>query len=113
MACSALITQAGASSKSAKGWRSRVYRNFVKSVCNNSYSFLGKLLELELKQCIRERRGKSMLNRKRQQKNLQTAETHRLNMQKNLQRRLESARASGNEALIQQLQAEANYIGLN
>jgi len=54
-----------------------------------------------------------MLNRKRQQKNLQTAETHRLNMQKNLQRRLESARASGNEALIQQLQAEANYIGLN
>ena len=54
-----------------------------------------------------------MLNRKRHQRNVQAAETHRLNMQKNLQRRLEAARASGNEALIQQLEAEANYIGLN
>lgn len=71
------------------------------------------MLALEHKQCTDERKGKSMLNRKRQEKNIKAAETHRMNMQKNLQRRLEAARASGNEALIQQLEAEANYIGLN
>ncbi len=54
-----------------------------------------------------------MLNRKRQEKAVKVSETHRVNLQKNLQRRLEAARSSGNEALIRQLEAEAEYIGLN
>ncbi len=54
-----------------------------------------------------------MLNRKRQEKSIKVSETHRMNLQKNIQRRLEAARAIGDEALIRQLEAEANYIGLN
>ena len=54
-----------------------------------------------------------MLNRKRQEKVTKLAETHRVNLQKNLQRRLDAARAIGDEALIRQLEAEASYIGLN
>lgn len=54
-----------------------------------------------------------MLNRKRQEKATKLAETHRMNLQKNIQRRLEAARVTGDEALIRQLEAEANYIGLN
>ncbi len=54
-----------------------------------------------------------MLNKKRQEKTAKISETHRMNLQKNLQRRLEAARSSGNEALVRQLEAEAEYIGLN
>ncbi|MDX2228753.1 MAG: hypothetical protein NW220_03900 [Leptolyngbyaceae cyanobacterium bins.349] len=54
-----------------------------------------------------------MLNRKRQEKATNSSETHRVNLQKNIQRRLEAARASGDETLIRQLEAEANYLGLN
>jgi len=53
-----------------------------------------------------------MLNKFRHQSATQTAQTHRANLQKNLERRLDAARAIGNEALIRQLEAEANYIGL-
>ena len=35
---------------------------------------------------------------------------HRANLQKNLQHRLEIARAKGDEKLIQLLEAEANYL---
>ena len=54
-----------------------------------------------------------MLNRKNREKAIKVAETHRANMQKNLQRRLDAARSSGNEDLVRQLEAEASYIGLN
>ncbi len=40
----------------------------------------------------------------------QTAQTHRANVQKNLQRRLEVARANGDQALIRQLEEEAQYL---
>jgi len=53
----------------------------------------------------------SIMNTNRQGNLTQTSQTHRANMQKNLQRRLESARAKGDEALIRLLEAEANYIG--
>lgn len=53
-----------------------------------------------------------MLNIKRHEKSVKVSETHRENLRKNLQRRLEAARASGNENLLRQLEAEANYIGL-
>lgn len=54
-----------------------------------------------------------MLNRKNREKALKAAEAHRANMQKNLQERLAAARSSGNDDLVRQLEAEANYIGLN
>lgn len=53
-----------------------------------------------------------MMNKSRQEKLTNVSQTHRTNLQKNLQRRLEAARASGDENLIRQLEAEANYIGL-
>lgn len=55
----------------------------------------------------------SIMNKNRQGNltQAQTTQTHRANMQKNLQRRLETARAKGDEALIRLLEAEANYIG--
>lgn len=53
----------------------------------------------------------SGLNKKRQEMATQAFQTHRANMQKNLQRRLETARANGDEALIRLLEVEANYIG--
>jgi hypothetical protein len=40
----------------------------------------------------------------------QVAAIHRDNLQKNLQRRLDAARANSNEKLVRQLEAEAQYI---
>jgi len=51
------------------------------------------------------------MNRKSQETITQASQIHRANMQKNLQRRLEAARAKGDEELIRLLEAEANYIG--
>ena len=53
----------------------------------------------------------SIMNKKRQETTTQASQTHRANMQKNLQRRLEAARANGDEELIRQLEAEASYLG--
>ncbi|MBW4474158.1 MAG: hypothetical protein KME45_27845 [Stenomitos rutilans HA7619-LM2] len=55
----------------------------------------------------------SIMNKNRQGTltQAQASQTHRANMQKNLQRRLEAARAKGDETLIRLLEAEANYIG--
>ncbi|MEX0270410.1 hypothetical protein AB3R30_14795 [Leptolyngbyaceae cyanobacterium UHCC 1019] len=54
-----------------------------------------------------------MLNKKRQEMATKAAQAHQITLQKNLQRRLEVARASGDENLLRQLEAEASYIGLN
>jgi len=51
------------------------------------------------------------MNKNRQQLIKQTSQVHQDNLRKNLQRRLEAARAQGNEGLIRQLEAEANYLG--
>jgi hypothetical protein len=51
------------------------------------------------------------MNKNRQQIIMQTAEAHRETLRKNLQRRLEAARAKGDESLVRQLEAEAQYIG--
>lgn len=53
-----------------------------------------------------------MVNKNRQEKLTNVSETHRMNLRKNLQRRLEAARANGDENLVRQLEAEASYIGL-
>lgn len=50
-------------------------------------------------------------NRNRQEAITQLSAVHRENLRKNLQRRLEAARARGDEALIRQLEAEASYLG--
>ncbi|MBF2080123.1 MAG: hypothetical protein IGR76_16800 [Synechococcales cyanobacterium T60_A2020_003] len=44
------------------------------------------------------------LNRKK------TAQMHRENLRKNLEQRMEAARAQGNDALVRQLEAEARYL---
>jgi len=41
------------------------------------------------------------------------AAVHRESLRQNLQRRLEVARSCGNEHLVRQLEAEANYLRLN
>ncbi|WP_448597034.1 arginine synthesis PII-interacting regulator PirA [Thermoleptolyngbya sp.] len=51
------------------------------------------------------------LNRKNRVSREQVAQMHHNNLRQNLQRRLEAARAKGDEALIRQLEAEADYIG--
>lgn len=48
---------------------------------------------------------------RRSQVRQQIAQTHRANLRENLQRRMDIARAKGDEALLQKLTAEANYIG--
>lgn len=50
------------------------------------------------------------MNRNRQQVMQQAAEAHRINIQKSLQHRIEVARANGDENLVQQLEAEINYV---
>jgi hypothetical protein len=41
----------------------------------------------------------------------QTKEVHRQNLRKNLEHRLEVAKAQGDEKLIHQLEAEMRYLG--
>jgi len=53
------------------------------------------------------------VNKTRNNKAQGAAATHRANLQKNLEHRLEVARANGDEALIRQLQQEASYLNLN
>lgn len=48
--------------------------------------------------------------RNKQQATKQAAEAHRVNIQRSLQHRLEVARANGDENLVQQLEAEFNYV---
>lgn len=43
----------------------------------------------------------------------QAALTHRQSLRQSLQRRLEAARARGDERLVRLLEAEANYLRLN
>ncbi len=57
----------------------------------------------------KKQREMSAMNRNRQQLAKQAAEAHRVNIQKNIQHRLEVAKAQGDEKLIRQLEAELNY----
>lgn len=49
------------------------------------------------------------MNENMQQRFQKAGETHRVNIQRSLQHRLEVAKAKGDENLIRQLQAEMNY----
>jgi hypothetical protein len=51
----------------------------------------------------------AMLSRNRQPQ-VQIAATHRNNLLKGLQHRIELARIHGNDRLVQQLEAEADYL---
>ena len=50
------------------------------------------------------------MNKNRQEKLTKAALTYRESLRKNLEHRLESARAQGNDKLVRQLEAEANYL---
>lgn len=52
------------------------------------------------------------MNKNRQQSIMQAAVAYRESLQKNLQHRLEIARAQGDERLVSQIEAEANYLQL-
>ncbi|WP_431191314.1 arginine synthesis PII-interacting regulator PirA [Funiculus sociatus] len=52
----------------------------------------------------------SIMSGRRQDNRKNAAAAHRENIQKSLQHRLEVARAKGDEALVRQLEAEANYF---
>lgn len=54
-----------------------------------------------------------MFKNAQQQLLKQVKMTHRENLKKNLQQRLEAARNADNSSLIQQLEAEARYLELN
>lgn len=51
-----------------------------------------------------------MMN-KNQEALKQVAAVHRANLQKNVQHRLEVARAKGDDRLVKMLEAEASYLG--
>jgi hypothetical protein len=51
------------------------------------------------------------MNKNRHQLLAQAAQLHRTNLRKNLERRLEAAKARGDQDLVRMLEAEANYIG--
>ncbi len=51
------------------------------------------------------------MNRNRRETMTQISAAHRETLRKNVQRRIESARARGDDQLVRQLEAEANYIG--
>ena len=53
------------------------------------------------------------MNKNRQQLVTKAASVYRDSLRKNLQHRLEVARAQGNDALVRQLEAEASYLNLN
>ncbi|HIK28250.1 MAG: hypothetical protein N3E45_01500 [Oscillatoriaceae bacterium SKW80] len=50
------------------------------------------------------------MNKSRQEILKEVAATHRANIKKSLEHRMEVARAQGNEELLRQLEAEANYF---
>lgn len=56
-----------------------------------------------------ERKEMYAMNRNLQGKAQKAAQTHRANIQKSLEHRLEVARAKGDENLVRQLEAEINY----
>ena len=51
------------------------------------------------------------MNKNRQRILTETAQLHQVNLRKNLERRLEAAKARGDESLVRLLEAEANYLG--
>ncbi|HEY9666889.1 MAG TPA: hypothetical protein V6C91_08790 [Coleofasciculaceae cyanobacterium] len=53
------------------------------------------------------------MNKNRNSKLQNVTATHRANLRKLLEHRLEVARAKGDEALIRQLEQEANYLQLD
>ncbi|MCU0532893.1 MAG: hypothetical protein MUD14_03230 [Hydrococcus sp. Prado102] len=54
----------------------------------------------------------SIANKNRQQMVTEAARAHRESLRRNLQHRLEVARAQGNDKLVRQIEAEAAYLHL-
>lgn len=62
--------------------------------------------------CIIFENKKSIMNNQRQETLKIAYQSHRESMRKSLNNRLEAARAQGNEKLLKQLEAEAQYLHL-
>lgn len=56
---------------------------------------------------------KFTMSKKRQEILTKAASTYRESLRKNLEHRLEAARNQGNDKLVRQLEAEANYLHIN
>ncbi|MEM8641779.1 MAG: hypothetical protein AAGG51_23625 [Cyanobacteria bacterium P01_G01_bin.54] len=54
-----------------------------------------------------------MLNQNRKDLVKNAAANHRNSLRRSLQRRIEAARVAGNDDLLRQLEAEANYLGMS
>lgn len=53
------------------------------------------------------------MSKKRQEILTKAASAYRESLRKNLEHRLEAARNQGNDKLVRQLEAEANYLHIN
>lgn len=53
------------------------------------------------------------MSKKRQETLKKAASIHRQSLRKSLEHRLEMARSQGDERLVRQLEAEANYLHMN
>jgi hypothetical protein len=67
---------------------------------------------LELERISSRFKRMSIMNKNRQKMVTEAAIAHRETLRKNLQHRLEVARAQGDEKLVRQLEAEAAYLNL-
>lgn len=56
---------------------------------------------------------KFIMSKKSQEILTKAASTYRESLRKNLEHRLEAARNQGNDKLVRQLEAEANYLHIN
>lgn len=54
-----------------------------------------------------------MLNQKRKEILKNAAANHRESLRQSLQQRIEAARVAGNEELMRQLEAEADYLSMS
>jgi hypothetical protein len=73
--------------------------------------YLDKCYDLDIRK-VKSLKSLSTMNKNRQQVLTQATAAHQETLRRNLQHRLEVARAQGNEALVRQLEAEAAYLHL-
>lgn len=70
------------------------------------------MLCLRSESTLKKEKGLLTVNKNRNPKAQKAVAAHRVNLQKSLEHRLDIARANGDEALIRQLEQEANYLHL-
>ena len=66
-----------------------------------------------MKGTLKEQKGLFTVNKNHLNKSQNTSAVHRASLKKNLEHRLEVARANGDENLIRMLEQEASYLHLD